>query len=73
MQKVRHLTGMNIQNAENPVIFAPKLSRTDRTVRPEYISAAAAVLAGFDESATVTLNDVRDLLRRHFRNELLSA
>ena len=73
MQKVRHLTGMNIQNAENPVIFAPKLSRTDRTVRPEYISAAAAVLAGFDDLATVTLNDLRDLLRGHFRNEFLSG
>ena len=64
---------MNIQNAEDPVIVAPKLSRTDRTVHPEYISAAAAVLAGFDDSVTVMLDEVRDLLRWHFRNELLSA
>jgi hypothetical protein len=72
----RHAEGETLDRHEHSKcrkssFVAPQLSRTDRTVCPEYISAAAAVLAGFDDSATVTLNDVRDLLRRHFRNELL--
>ncbi len=61
------------KNAENPFIAAPNVSRPTRRFPAQYISAAAAVLAGFDDSATVTLNDLRDLLRWHFRNELLSG
>jgi len=61
------------KNAENPFIAAPECFRDGPDSSPRYISALAAALAGFSVPGYSYADDLRELLRRDFRNKLLSC
>src|SRR6266404_9575704 len=61
------------KNAENPFIAAPECFRDRPDSSPQYISALAAALAGFSVPGYSYADDLRELLRRDFRNKLLSC